>query len=407
MFRGVTPGNVARARTRSIRAFILENLEAHPRDIVRLARQRYGISRQAVNRHLHALEAEGLVEGRGSTRARRWRLRGRRVAAATLRPGTPVARPDRIWRVAFEPALAGATERLRENARRILEAVVDAAAARAGATRLRIDALATPTGLDVGVWDDGPGLFARLARTPGGLELARFDLVRGARFGAPAAGRPRAGGGHAPGEPPAGRGASARPDPAPAVAPDDGSLLVAMRLADAFVAAADGIALGWDGREERWAALGDDAVEIPARGTRMAFHVDAEPRRTPADVLDALRAGDGAPMSRAHVPVALLPGAGEAPRSPGDARRLVEGLERCVEILLDFRGVDAIGEAFARELFGTWRAQHPGVSLVTMGASPDVRAVIRAALQRDPSSSGVFAPGASRGTNRSDTELMQ
>lgn len=46
------------------------------------------------------------------------------------------------------------------------------------------------------------------------------------------------------------------------------------------------------------------------------------------------------------------------------ARRLVSGLERFREVVLDVRGVELVGQGFADEVFRVWAKQHPEVALI-------------------------------------------
>jgi len=50
--------------------------------------------------------------------------------------------------------------------------------------------------------------------------------------------------------------------------------------------------------------------------------------------------------------------------SRSQAKRLVHGLERFREVVLDFKGVNLVGQGFADEVFRVWAHQHPEVELV-------------------------------------------
>lgn len=53
---------------RNIAAFLLEKIEKHPQDLVKVTRQHFGVSRQAVHRHLKSLRAQNLITKTGGTR---------------------------------------------------------------------------------------------------------------------------------------------------------------------------------------------------------------------------------------------------------------------------------------------------------------------------------------------------
>ena len=58
-----------------IKKFILDNLTRHQKDIIYAAIQRFGVSRQAVLKHMHALIADKQVIAHGKTRDRFYELR--------------------------------------------------------------------------------------------------------------------------------------------------------------------------------------------------------------------------------------------------------------------------------------------------------------------------------------------
>ena len=58
----------------SVRKFLVQHIEAHPADIVRLAAAKFDCSRQAVHKHMQRLIAEGAVVVSGTTRSKRYQL---------------------------------------------------------------------------------------------------------------------------------------------------------------------------------------------------------------------------------------------------------------------------------------------------------------------------------------------
>ena len=57
-----------------IRKFIIDKVDEHPADIAKLAADQFGITRQAVRRHLTTLIEDGVLTADGETRSRRYRL---------------------------------------------------------------------------------------------------------------------------------------------------------------------------------------------------------------------------------------------------------------------------------------------------------------------------------------------
>ena len=63
--------------------------------------------------------------------------------------------------------------------------------------------------------------------------------------------------------------------------------------------------------------------------------------------------------------------------SRSQGRRLMAGLEKFQDVVLDFAGVAGIGQGFADEVFRVWRIDHPAVSLRPINANVEVSATLR------------------------------
>ena len=68
---------------------------------------------------------------------------------------------------------------------------------------------------------------------------------------------------------------------------------------------------------------------------------------------------------------------GEMLVSRAEAKRIAAQFERFSEVVLDFDGVDTIGQGFADELFRVFAGRHPDVRLKPINTSPEVAKMIR------------------------------
>jgi anti-sigma regulatory factor (Ser/Thr protein kinase) len=71
--------------------------------------------------------------------------------------------------------------------------------------------------------------------------------------------------------------------------------------------------------------------------------------------------------------------------SRSQAKRLVHGLEKFREVVLDFHGVDLVGQGFADEVFRVWAKQHPEVALIPTGMVDPVAFMVERAIRGAPS----------------------
>jgi hypothetical protein len=65
--------------------------------------------------------------------------------------------------------------------------------------------------------------------------------------------------------------------------------------------------------------------------------------------------------------------------SRSQAKRLLARLDRFAIVVFDFKGVEAIGPAFADEIFRVFERGHPNIRLVPTNAAPVVEQMVKRA----------------------------
>ena len=65
--------------------------------------------------------------------------------------------------------------------------------------------------------------------------------------------------------------------------------------------------------------------------------------------------------------------------SRSQARRIVSGLEKFKKIILDFKNVDTVGQAFADEVFRVWKRRHPNIEIKYQNANENIEFMIKRA----------------------------
>src|SRR5262249_1501706 len=105
--------------------------------------------------------------------------------------------------------------------------------------------------------------------------------------------------------------------------------------------------------------------------------------RTTKDIFDQFASEEDFAFSKTAVPVRLAQYGDEQLISRSQAKRLVAGLDRFKVVLLNFEGVDMIGQAFADEVFRVFLEAHPHIVLeVTHVNTPIAHMIRHAAGQR-------------------------
>lgn len=110
------------------------------------------------------------------------------------------------------------------------------------------------------------------------------------------------------------------------------------------------------------------------KGTRVDFWVPVSSQINISDVFRQYT-GDEFEFSTTEVAVALYK-AGTPYISRSQARRITSGLEKFNTIILDFKNMDTIGQAFADEIFRVWKNRHPSKEIVVRNAGENVQFMI-------------------------------
>ena len=138
---------------------LLESVVRHPDDLVPFVSRQTGLSRQALNKRVAALVAEGTLEATGATRARTYRWRPVvRVAV------TPDLTEDSIWKHHLAPRLVDVAPNVREilqfGATEMINNVID----HSDGSELIVFLRPLESEVELQVQDDGEGLIQKLVR---------------------------------------------------------------------------------------------------------------------------------------------------------------------------------------------------------------------------------------------------
>jgi anti-sigma regulatory factor (Ser/Thr protein kinase) len=112
------------------------------------------------------------------------------------------------------------------------------------------------------------------------------------------------------------------------------------------------------------------------RGTRVRCEIAKKPRRRLQQVFDEYTID--LEFARTKTVVRLF-ARGVEFVSRSEARRLLQGLDKFREVVLDFERVRSIGQGFADEIFRVWAAAHRDIELIPVNTVPEVQFMIERA----------------------------
>mgnify|MGYP001765995543 CR=1 FL=1 len=154
------------------------------------------------------------------------------------------------------------------------------------------------------------------------------------------------------------------------------------RMFDQFQIEANDLHYDHDVRDEHdWLLEIDDLTKY---GTAIYMAISLDSDRTAKQAFDKFSSTDNDyGFDKTVVPVRLAKIGNENLVSRSQAKRLVARFEGFKTVLLDFTGIEEIGQAFADEIFRVFASTHPSVELVPIHAADPVTQMIHRARGHD------------------------
>lgn len=336
-----------RPKSENVRNYILANLPDHRDDIASITALHFGVSRQAINRHLKSLESDGIILGTGKTRGREYELVMQLEETVWFDSVTGLVE-DLIWRDHILPRLRGNKANVLAICQHAATEMINNVLEHAETRRFYVRVTITAATISMDVSDEGIGIFHKIqkALNQDDPRMAILELAKG-KF-------------------------TTDPD-----SHTGEGIFFTSRMCDEFAIMSDRVSF-WRRGGEDW--LLSDKIEA-IEGTLVHMVVNRFTERTTSEVFSQYASEfDEYGFTRTHIPVRLAAYEGEVLVSRSQARRLLARFEKFKEVILDFTGVGIIGPAFADEVFRVFANEHSGTSIIHVNASKEVDKMIRRAL---------------------------
>jgi anti-sigma regulatory factor (Ser/Thr protein kinase) len=335
--------------SQAIRRHLIDVVRSGRADLVADACERFGITRQAVHRHLTHLIRQGFLEAAGTTRGRTYRLGPNRRQTGTYALGAIAE--DRVYASDFAYLVDGLGKNVQDIWHYGFTEMLNNAIDHSAGTRVVIVAQRDDESLLLRIWDDGEGIFKRIARL---LDLADpreaiLELSKGKLTTDP--------------ENHTGEG-----------------IFFTSRAFDFFRITAGDLAFSHSEESDN-----DFLVHLQGAtgGTLLTMILSPTTQRTLASVFNEYTDADTLDFSKTVVPVRLALYEGVALVSRSQAKRIMNRVERFRNVLLDFAGVDMVGRSFVDEIFRVFARNHPQVAIKPVNMSPAVQKEVDRVLGSD------------------------
>jgi anti-sigma regulatory factor (Ser/Thr protein kinase) len=308
--------------------------------------KRLGVTRQTAHRYLRELVDEGSLISEGAGRSTRYR---RSSYGHEKRYPTRGLEEDLVWSELSGPG--SALEDLPEKARTLLQysitELVNNVIDHSGAEQVLVSVDREPDVVRIDVCDEGVGIFEHIRQ---GLDLrteieALQELSKG------------------------------KTTTMPDRHTGEGIFFVS-KAVNLFEIRSGSLTWILDNRGGDM-AVGE--IDPPQTGTTVRVEVDVDDARDLTEVFEEYTEDFEFAKTRTVVKLFAF---GTRFVSRSEAKRLVHGLEKFREVVLDFDGVELVGQGFVDEIFRVWALQHPEIRLVPVAMNDAVEFMVERAMRR-------------------------
>lgn len=331
-------------RSEVIRRFLLNSIKAKSPHLMQDAMEVFGITRQTVHKHLSALVDAGYLIAEGNTRGRTYKLgQNRSHTGLFLLQG--LSESDVYYRD-FGIVFSDLPKELENICHYGFTEMLNNAIDHSGGREVNIEVNRTAEDINIEIEDDGEGIFNHIARifSLGDPREAILELSKGKLTTDP--------------ENHTGQG-----------------IFFTSRAFDYFLIYSGELIFAHKDDMPRDVLMHDGKHRS---GTKVAMGIKMNSERTLTSVFDAFTAGEEEDFAfnRTVVPVKLALYEGERLVSRSQAKRILNRVERFKIVMLDFKGVDVIGQAFADEVFRVFARRNPQIKLIPFDMTDEVRKMV-------------------------------
>ncbi len=334
-----------------IRRQILRDVHHHPNDIASHIASIFGITRQAVNRHLQILVEGKWLHADGATRNRIYTLGDRREHTHSI--DLTIKNDEyQIYSEHFAWVIKGIPENIEDIVVYGFTEMVNNAIDHSEGSRCSIRISRTLEAIQINISDNGEGIFKRITRlcSLADERQAIIELSKGKLTTDP--------------QNHSGQG-----------------IFFTSRMYDDFVISSTGLEFAHHDKLELDVLSDDPIINKSDTGTDIFMSIRLDSKRTDKEIFDKYSGSeeDDYSFNKTIVPVRLAQFPGEQLVSRSQAKRLLTRIENFKNVIFDFSGVDKIGQAFSDEIFRVYKLKHPTLNIVHVNANEDVTAMINRA----------------------------
>ena len=333
-------------KSSDIQKFILDNVENHPEDIVKVLAKKFEFSRQRAHRYIIREVENGNIIKTGHTRWTHYFLSGGKHIKfiEKIRPGIA---EDRIWSKYVKPMFLSCPENIYRICAYGFTEIFNNAIDHSKGTTILTEVEISNNYLNIIIRDNGIGIFKNIQKALhlDSIKESILHLSKGKFTTDP---KNHTGEG----------------------------IFFTSRMFDSFSIFSGGMFYTF--KNDDW-FLSPEKNEDFKQGTFIEMVISLNSKKTPKGVFDKY-ADQEIGFGKTIVAVALSGDPNDPHVSRSQAKRLLMGLEKFNTIILDFKGVVSVGQAFVDEIFRVFKNEYPNITIHHVGANDEVDSMIKRGL---------------------------
>lgn len=339
-------------RKYSIHQFILENVSQYDTDIVRRTAEEFGISRQAINRHIAFLISENYLAAQGKTR-KKYTLGKNRIFFRLYEIENKLDE-SAVWYDDFNRLIKPCNVNIDDIGDYVFTEMLNNAIDHSSGTKVLVMLRVIDEIIEISIVDDGCGIFKHIADYAklANINLALLELSKGKFTTDPK--------NHT------GQG-----------------IFFSSKAVDYFKIESMGLSYS-QGNEQLsfsqilWTEL--ICSHIAEVSTAVILYLSKNSETELKRVFDYFAPPENDfNFSCTRVPVKLATYERNTLMSRSQAKRILTNLDKFSEIELDFEGIEMIGQGFADQIFRVYQSQNPHVEISVTNANTTVAKMIERA----------------------------
>ncbi|MBI2627031.1 MAG: DUF4325 domain-containing protein [Parcubacteria group bacterium] len=332
--------------TSKIEDFIISHVEEHSSDLVRFIAEQFGFSRQRAHAYVAREIKKGKIIKMGQTISSRYFLVGGKHVEFDFKIEPGLAE-DRVWSTYVKPMILLYPNNIQRICNYGFTEIFNNAIDHSEGTSIFTDIEIKDDKINMVIMDNGIGIFQKIykALNLSSIREAILHLSKG-KFTT---------------DPPNHTGEG---------------IFFTSRMFDSFSILSDDMFYTFRNRD--W-FLSSEKREDFGMGTYIRMVISINSTRTTQEIFDQF-SNQEIGFGKTIVAVALSADPDDPHISRSQAKRLLVGLEKFRQIVLDFKGVNSVGQAFVDEVFRVFKNEHPNIEIQYFNANEEVEAMIKRGL---------------------------